>query len=102
MSRTVIEFAPTIDPWPILESWATKNRFELASAGEGGRSYKARESHVMMEPTSSGVRLTAWAVLAPTTDEFRVDRLGPIAIFPRLKTRGLVNSLLQELGQPRL
>ncbi len=102
MSRTVIEFVPTVNPWAVLETWAARNRFELESADESGRAYKTRESRVLVEPTASGVRLSAWAVLFPATDEFRVDRLGPIGIFPRVKTRRLVNGLLQELGQPRL
>ena len=108
MSRTVIPFTPTVDPWPIIDAWAQTNGYSIDNHGAWGRAYKRGDgfitpiSKVLIEADLSGLRLSAWVPFWGFGSELDIHQLDPLQYFPRKKAQKQVNELLRALGLPTL
>ena len=108
MSRTVVDISTSVDPWPVIDTWASANKFSVVSCGaldriyERGGGFRRARIVVQVDSTPTGITLSAWAPYAITDTELDVLPLQPLNYFARRKARRLVNALLEELGQPRL
>ena len=108
MSRTIIEFAPSTDPWPVIDAWSAANKFTLAGHGPWGRTYKRGDGFwttmtmVQIEATPTGLRLSGWVPFWGAGPEQSLHNIDFIAYFPRRKSQRIVNALLLALGTPAL
>lgn len=108
MARTEVEFAPTVDPWPVVDAWAKKHSFSVDAYGDWGRRYKRGDGFVtpvcctQVEVTEAGFKVSVWAPSPLGGAELEVQDINGLAVFVRRKARKLANSLLQQLGGPEI
>lgn len=113
--RTRITFQPTVQVWPILESWAEEQGFRLRETLPSGRLYQKGVGFwvapMMLEVqcTDSECTLVAWVrvnlfvrlmcfFILPS--EMGVESEGFRGTLPRSIARNALNKLLPRLGQP--
>lgn len=113
MSRTVIDLAPAVDPWPVIDAWAAAKKFTLTGYGEWGRAYshgdgfwtamvKVQIERVHIEAVGPVLRVSAWVPFWGVGSELAVHDISFFQYFPRKKGQRLVNDLLGALGAPTL
>jgi len=106
MSRTVITFTPAVDPWPVIDAWATSTNYKVVGHHAWGRIYErgdgffVSKSFAQFDVTQAGLTVSAWAPFWISGTELDVHSSDPLNFFPRRKARALVNRLLASFGVP--
>lgn len=108
MSRTVVDIAPTVDPWPVIDAWASDWRYRLKAHGPWGRTYQHGDGFavapicVSCEVVPGGMRLSAWVPLLGFAMDQAIDAGSYWGSVPKRLGRDHVNELLRRLHLPPL
>ncbi len=104
--RTILEFRPATDPWPLIDAWAARTRHSIASHGDWGRVYQRGDgflqarSYVQITLAGDTLHIESWIVVWFTGGELDVSSRSFVQYFPRRRARRFLNDLLASLGQP--
>ena len=113
-ARTVRDFVPAGDPWPVVDQWVQAQGYRLIEQSGVGRRYQKGSGFWvaprMLEVSSQGdhLHLEAWVKnnalvrvmsLGILPAEIGIESGGVKAVIPRKMGRDEVNTLLTPLGQ---